>query len=470
MKRIKDHLRPGECRQLLFVALCFGLCSAVYLSWLDRLVTLAGTQAADWWSLVAGYLLQAAGVGVTALTLRRGAAAERQGGFLLALLSFMAVAVPTLVTGSLTGVIVFGLLMNALCGVIAGYYLLAVAAGVSEQKRSAVFGGGYAIATVAVGLLALAGRGALLHGRFALLLYAAAFAGLAVFTRRYMPFRPAETEQKPDKAASLPLVLACGVVFLVSLVKNLGFGFPSTDIEAGLIPEISRLPYALGLIAAGLINDKNRRYGMLCTLSALIVPFLMLGLAGEPVSSTIFWGLDYIFFAFFTVFRTVLFLDLAARSGRWALAPLGLLLGRAGDAAGTALNLLLAGHQPALIALAGALFVPSVFLLYRLYRQVYEPEAVRARSEEEVFEEFCLRHDLSARERDIFRMLAANSSNTEIADRLYISENTVKFHVRNVLQKTGCKNRLELQRKYVLALHPELQTPEGERPELYIVS
>ncbi|HHY17990.1 MAG TPA: helix-turn-helix transcriptional regulator, partial [Firmicutes bacterium] len=35
-------------------------------------------------------------------------------------------------------------------------------------------------------------------------------------------------------------------------------------------------------------------------------------------------------------------------------------------------------------------------------------------------------------------------SNSEISSVLYISENTVKFHVKNILKKTGCSNRNEI--------------------------
>ena len=40
-------------------------------------------------------------------------------------------------------------------------------------------------------------------------------------------------------------------------------------------------------------------------------------------------------------------------------------------------------------------------------------------------------------------------TNSEIANALSISENTVKFHVKNILQKTGCKNRNSLVFMYV---------------------
>ena len=61
------------------------------------------------------------------------------------------------------------------------------------------------------------------------------------------------------------------------------------------------------------------------------------------------------------------------------------------------------------------------------------------------------------RELDVLRELAAGKSNVEIAQMLCVSENTVKTHVRSLLQKTGFANRTELAvhaRVVGLALHP----------------
>ena len=60
----RQRLKDPACACALWVALCFALTSAVYLSWLDRLVALTDGAAADWISMAAGYLLQAAGLGV----------------------------------------------------------------------------------------------------------------------------------------------------------------------------------------------------------------------------------------------------------------------------------------------------------------------------------------------------------------------------------------------------------------------
>jgi predicted ATPase/DNA-binding CsgD family transcriptional regulator/Tfp pilus assembly protein PilF len=48
---------------------------------------------------------------------------------------------------------------------------------------------------------------------------------------------------------------------------------------------------------------------------------------------------------------------------------------------------------------------------------------------------------LSAREVEVLRLLAAGKSNREIADILFLSEHTVRVHVRHIFQKTGTDNR-----------------------------
>lgn len=48
---------------------------------------------------------------------------------------------------------------------------------------------------------------------------------------------------------------------------------------------------------------------------------------------------------------------------------------------------------------------------------------------------------LTPREMDVLRELTAGGTNKEIASRLYLSENTVKYHVHSILDKLSLPNR-----------------------------
>lgn len=51
--------------------------------------------------------------------------------------------------------------------------------------------------------------------------------------------------------------------------------------------------------------------------------------------------------------------------------------------------------------------------------------------------------NLTKREKEIMRLLGHGASNIEIADELFVSENTVKTHLHNIFKKINAKNRLQ---------------------------
>ncbi|HHW69014.1 MAG TPA: response regulator transcription factor [Tenericutes bacterium] len=48
---------------------------------------------------------------------------------------------------------------------------------------------------------------------------------------------------------------------------------------------------------------------------------------------------------------------------------------------------------------------------------------------------------LTKREKEVFELLILNKSTVEIANKLNISEKTVRNHISNVMQKLGVKGR-----------------------------
>jgi DNA-binding NarL/FixJ family response regulator len=74
----------------------------------------------------------------------------------------------------------------------------------------------------------------------------------------------------------------------------------------------------------------------------------------------------------------------------------------------------------------------AVKILDEFARIAREPAGKQAGREEE----------LTEREREVLRLVAGGATNREIASKLFISENTVSFHMKNILSKLHLKNRV----------------------------
>jgi DNA-binding NarL/FixJ family response regulator len=90
-----------------------------------------------------------------------------------------------------------------------------------------------------------------------------------------------------------------------------------------------------------------------------------------------------------------------------------------------------------LIATAAALAIDSAGTLERLEK--YTPRsASRTR---------IAPPDFNRLEGQILGLVVEGLSNAAIADKVYLSQHTIKFHVRRILQQAGVTNRTELARK-----------------------
>ena len=443
-----EMIRKAFGRSTALICLCFLLTSIGWLSWEYHLLDLVSTGVSDVCTMIVGYLLQAAGIGVFQLLLRRKPAAVKPG-FRAALVLHMAFMVPAVLSPYTAGTLVFGFLMNLNCGMIAGGYLYHLAKYARPERRATVFGTGYGLAILVQWVLSLAFRSLYYSGY--VLLVCVALTAAVFFTARGGPDGGSES---PDENAAKParkelLVPVCALVLLFSVVNGSGFAFPSADLGGAVSVEMSRLVYAAGLVIAGLVTDKSRKYGAICALTALLLPFIIPALRGEVTASVIFWALSYFAFGFYAVYRIIVFADLASGKGLFPLSGFGLMIGRVGDAAGEAACLAFGRHVTLLIGLTAVLFAVTVAVFFRVYQLLYVPEYRQEQDEKERFYAFASRHDLSAREREIMTLLLEGKTNKEIAGALCISENTVKFHVRNLLQKTGYTSRNDLVLSYM---------------------
>jgi DNA-binding NarL/FixJ family response regulator len=83
-----------------------------------------------------------------------------------------------------------------------------------------------------------------------------------------------------------------------------------------------------------------------------------------------------------------------------------------------------------------------LYLTYQADLETYHKE--EQAQQQENLEEFCMKYEISPREADIIREICNGMSNQEIADKLFISLQTVKDHTSRIYTKTNVKNRMQL--------------------------
>jgi len=55
--------------------------------------------------------------------------------------------------------------------------------------------------------------------------------------------------------------------------------------------------------------------------------------------------------------------------------------------------------------------------------------------------------ELSSRETEVLEHIASGMSNSEIAEKMFVSTNTIKTHIKNIYSKLDVKNRIQAMKK-----------------------
>lgn len=365
-------------------------------------------------------------------------------------MGFNAVVITVMLVSNNCGIIIFsGIIMNLLLGVLAAYQFSMLAAHVPQQERGRVFGFAYAAGSIGTYLISLLSGGRLLASSYIFILYIAFIAANIVLISLPQNFPFFEQSEKsvikafPKKRVVL---LFFTVFFLMSLLNSIGGNYQSAAIfDKKINFELARAFYAIGLIFAGMIADKNRKYGALSCLASLVFPFASIALYKEPSLVFITWAFSYLLLGFYSVYRIVVFADAAGKKTELLpMAGLGLCIGRLGEAASTFISNNLIENSLYGTLLVAALFIPLIILFINLYQRLYSPDIPLPKSREALYKEFETKYSFTGREREIFGYIEKGYCNKEISGLAYISENTVKFHIKNILKKTNCTNRTEV--------------------------
>ena len=498
------RLRSNNIIVLLVIGLSFLWTGSAFLSWVYNIADILEKQgmisSLEFLTEGVGYVFQAIGMLIVCLITRNitkksdyDKTTDRVFKLSFAVVSFADVVLTyvCMTVGSLTSVLIFGYILNVLHGIVAALYIYMLTFYVDMNRRAIVFGLGYSIGSIGSYLISIIGDSNFITDTSVVCIYVVivliitavlCFRSVGDQSSLYSLFNNASVADTGSKNVSYDndpymnkkvavrlLGLATAVVILLSLVKGIGFYFDFSDVWAGgMSLEYTRMFYAIGLIVAGIINDLNRRWGGILCVAALVFPFVLISLHSASVSGMILWIINYAVTGLYVVYRVVLFSDIAWESLRYRplgkenclvfVAPFGLMFGRIGDFISTAVGIKLSSTPIVLNIFAAIMFIITVVVFLSMFVSLYlgnmtmhaivsDRVGVQT-SSETVRPGFSDHYGLTDRETLVLFHITNKLSNKEIASELFVQESTVKYHVKNILRKTGCSNRHELNSLY----------------------
>jgi DNA-binding CsgD family transcriptional regulator len=291
---------------------------------------------------------------------------------------------------------------------------------------------------------------------------------------------PFETEGEPlaqrlRQAAHLALFIC-----FFSVVAGLSY---RVLVVAPVTPfadeSLRRLPYVLGVLATGTLADRRRLVPVMLVGAGLLALSFVIGAWATGPAQYVGIGLNGLAFG---LLEPAPWLLLAANAtpetaGRWF--GWGLNLNVVPIALGAVLAVPFGTLSPERLGLLAAVAMLLAILslhgaadpMMRLHRPPAAPQeatpetvAVATAPPQGDSPPLLLSHELvgaileqrygthlSGRELEIARLAVLGASTREIAQQLFISENTVKTHLRNVFRKTEAANRNDLYRRLVEA-------------------
>ena len=466
----------------IIIGLFYSYSGTGYLTWLYRVQNSFSTQIIDLLANFIDYFFQACGILIATLYLRIFPSNLRKVFIISTICEAFFIAAASLLSFA-PATFVFGVCMDICFGIVFSS-AIALIPGLDKRLYGMVIAIGWAMGSIFSYLIAIPDQGNFIKSPYTLIIYSI----LAIVTIVLYPKNPGEIseniqEENKDKA-SLPvstLIIAILTITLIETTVNLGFAFPVADVMNGSVSlALSRSFYAIGLIIAGLVTIKSRQGGLMLCLCAMLCPFLTLLFENYLATRTFLWALNYVLIGPITVICVVCFSDLAKYG--ISLAGLGLFSRRIGQIAAYSIGNSLRPSPIVLITVTAALFIVSAFMVTMLGRKMalinkapsltatddgtktsatsaatlpaFESLGIVSAKPEEneptapdpdfILQEFCNRYDISSREKEVLDLVLQGKSNPVIASTLYVSENTVKFHMKNLLKKTGCENRKQL--------------------------
>jgi len=424
----------SNLKYILILAVGFFWCSSVYLTQEQYLVNYASTNFVNIVELLFGSLSMALGILVFGLLYRKNRNVRNL------YIMFMILSIISMIAFFATkNKYVMGAFMCSTCffgtaGFGAGYHFSLLASNVEKEYRGRVFAIGYGLGSIGTYLLILLPESFYSSFR-SLMLYIP-----LVLLNLYLIFKKTNlyeiNEEKQTSSFKNYFVRISIIVLVMSLLSAL-----STDVIAVNTIDViggygqTRLYYCLGLLVAGILVDKKNNIFEILTIASFVVSLLAIILLKEGYSINLIAGLSYSFVAFFVLFRTMAFVNLSNNKSMVWVAAFGLMYSRIMEGLMVLFEEKLIAHYT-LFVVVTTFFLSLVIILYfLLYFQGNKLSA------NDAVKNIAIKYKLGSQEEKVLNLLIQGMSNQEMADRLFVSVNTVRNHIANIYKKTGMKKK-----------------------------
>jgi len=430
----------NNLKYILILAIGFFWCSSLYLTQEQHLTSYASASFVNVAELLFGSLSMALGILTFGLLYRKNKNVKNTYIIfmllaLISMISFFASENKYFMSICLCLSCFFGT-----AGFGAGYHFSLLGSNIEKEYRGRVFAIGYGLGSIGTYLLILLPE-SFYSSINTLILYIP-----MLLFNLYIVIKKTNLIQIKEEKQTLSFknyfIRISIIVLSMSLLSAL-----STDVIAINTIDIAggygstRLYYCLGLLVAGFLVDKKNNLFEILTIASFVISLLAIILLKEGYSINLIAGLSYSFVAFFVLFRTIVFVNLVDNKKNmvWA-AALGLMYSRIMEGLMVLFEDKLIEHYTLLvvvIAILLSIVIVLYFLLYLDNKKMSENNAVKSIS---------IKYKLGTQEEKVLNLLIQGLSNAEIADKLFISVNTVRNHVANIYKKTGMKKK-ELKEK-----------------------
>lgn len=430
----------------VLIGIHFFYSGSAYISQMYSLFDSFEPQMIDIIALRYNYFFQALGIIAYFFVLKKRLMTNFKLATYLYPLIPMAVFVPLMLMMANPNVRLWsGFGFNFMFGYTSGMIFAYLANFIIPSHRARVFGVGYAFGSLGTYFLSNANQGQILASKEVTWFYLG-FIGLHAFLLTRLSYAH---EEKPIEISPIRIskrwVILILMLFAMATLSELSSSYKSAFIFSGDVNlALMRVFYAFSLVIAGFVADTDRKWAIWAALISLIFSFYIVYIFSQANLVFLAWSSSYALLGFYTLYRIIAWIDLAdASKNLLPFTIIGLAIGRLGEATSTFLYVDDTTVEFIIISL---LFVCVVvlFINYQnlnIKNQFMANDTARTRY-------FVTNYHFSSREKDIFNQLTMGKTNDEIGRVLFISESTVKFHMKNILAKTKTRNRQQLLELY----------------------